>query len=86
MEEEKKKDTGKNNKSTAETFATISEDYNNVLDFLQAISVKSLRVIAAPLSLCAEKPSRVWFCRWLDKNSPHQTRLHQNTIRVSREY
>ena len=36
-----------------ETLATIADDCDNVLAFLQAVSVKSPRVLAAPLSLCA---------------------------------
>ena len=35
--------------------ATIADDYDNILAFLQAVAVKSPRVIAAPLSLCVDK-------------------------------
>ena len=37
------------------TLATIADDFDNVLAFLQAVSVKSTQVIAAPLYLCADK-------------------------------
>ena len=45
------------------TLATIADDCDDVLAFLQAVSVKSPRVIAAPLSLCADKRARVLFQR-----------------------
>ena len=50
---------------TPETLATIADAYNNVLSFLQAVSV-----IVALLSLRAEKRTRVWFRRWTDVNLP----------------
>ena len=64
VEEETKKKTGKKKKSTTEMLATTAEDCNNVLDFLQAVVVKSLRVVAVPLSLQKDKPACVWFCQW----------------------
>ena len=45
----------------AEMLASIADDCDNVLAFFQAVAVKSPRVIAAPLSLCADKRVRVWF-------------------------
>ena len=45
--------------AAAETLATIEDDCDNVLAFLQAVAVKYPRVIAAPLSLRAEKRARV---------------------------
>ena len=56
--------------ATAKTLATITDDCDNVLDFLQAVAVKSPRFIADPLSLCADKRARVWFQRWIDVNLP----------------
>ena len=50
--------------------ATITENYDDVLDFLQAVAVKSLRVTAAPLSLCAGKRARTWFFQWDETNLP----------------
>ena len=57
--------------------ATISDNCNKVLEFLQDVAVKSPLVIADPLSLCVDKHVRVWFCRWYKislsvsaKNSP----------------
>ena len=49
---------------------TIIEDYDDVLALLQAITVKSPKGIVAPLSLCADKRARVWFCCWTDINLP----------------
>ena len=49
--------------AAAETLASVAADCNDVLAFLQAIVVKSPRVIAAPLSLRADKKARVWFQR-----------------------
>ena len=59
---------GKKNKATSEMLATITDNCDEVLDFFQAVTVKLPRVIAAPLSLCAEKRVLVWFCRWSDTN------------------
>ena len=50
--------------------ATIADVRNNVLDFLQAVAVKSPRILAAPLSLHADKRVRVWFQLWTDVNFP----------------
>ena len=56
--------------AAAKTLATIAYDCDNVLAFLQAVSVKSPRVLAAPLSLCADNCARVWLQRWADVNLP----------------
>ena len=56
--------------ATAETLASIADDCDDVLAFLQAVTVKYPRVLAAPLSLCADKRARVWFQRWTDVNMP----------------
>ena len=56
--------------ATAETLAPFTVDCNDVLAFLQAVAVKSPRVIAAPLSLRAYKKARVWFKRWTDMHLP----------------
>ena len=58
--------------AAAETLATITDDCGNVLDFLQAVAVKSPRVLASSLSLCADKRAHVWFQRWKDVNLPKQ--------------
>ena len=49
--------------ASAETLATIADYFDDVLAFLQAVAIKSPRVLAAPLSLCADKRVRVWFQR-----------------------
>ena len=54
--------------AAAEMLASFAVDCNDVLVFLQAVAVKSPRVLAAPLSLCAEKRARVWFQQWTDVN------------------
>ena len=69
-EDDKTAKPGKANQATAETLTTIAYNYDDVLDFLQDIAVKSPRVIAAPLSLCAYKRARVWFRRWTDVKLP----------------
>ena len=43
------------------TLAIIVDNCDDVLAFLQAVAVKYLRILAAPLSLCADKHARVWF-------------------------
>ena len=50
---------GKVKQATAKTLATIAGNCDNVLAFLQSITFKSLRVIAAPLSLRADTRARV---------------------------
>ena len=56
--------------AVSKTLATITDDYDDVLAFLQAIAVKSPRVLAAPLSLHADKRAHVWFQLWTDVNLP----------------
>ena len=75
MESEGDKTTkiGKARQATAETLATITEDCDEVLAFLQAVSVKYPRVIADPLSLRADKRLRVWFRLWTEVNLPTST-------------
>ena len=46
-----KQKTGKNNNATNDTLGTIAEDYDGVLAFIQAVTVKSTQVISAPLSI-----------------------------------
>ena len=62
--------TGKANLATAKTLAIIAEDCDDFLAFLKAAAVKSLRVIADPLSLHADKRARVWLCCWIYINLP----------------
>ena len=54
--------------AAAKTLASIADDCDNVLAFLQAVAVESPRVLAAPLSLCMDKRVRVWFQRCTDVN------------------
>ena len=56
--------------AAAKTLASIAVDCNDVLAFLQVVAVKPYRVLAAPLSLRADKRARVWFQRWTDVNLP----------------
>ena len=56
--------------AAAKTLASIAVDCDDVLAFLQAVAVKSPRVLAAPLSLRADKRARVWFQQWTDVNLP----------------
>ena len=57
-EDEKTVTPGKAKQATAETFTTIADNCDNVLAFLQAVTVKSPQVIVSPLSLCADKRAR----------------------------
>ena len=59
---------GKARQAASNTLTTIADDCGNVLVFLQDVAVKSPRVIAAPLSLRADKRARIWFQRWADVN------------------
>ena len=61
--------------AAAETLASIADDCEDVLAFLQAVAVKYPRVLAAPLSLGAEKRAHVWFQRWTDVNLPKMPTL-----------
>ena len=69
-EDEKTTKSGKVKQATTNTLNAIAEYYVDVLAFLQAVAVKSLQVIAAPLSLRADKRARIWFCCWTDVNLP----------------
>ena len=69
-EDKKMAKPGKEKQATAKTLTTIADDCGDVLVFLQAVAVKSPRVIAAPLSPCANKRARVWFLCWTDANLP----------------
>ena len=72
---EAKANPGKAKQASAETAApktlsTITDNCDGVLAFLQAVAVKSPRVLAATLSLRTDKRARVWFQRWTDVNLP----------------
>ena len=56
--------------AAAETLASFAVNCDDVLAFLQAVAVKYPRVIAAQLSLGADKKSRVWFQRWTAVHLP----------------
>ena len=43
---------------------TIADDFDEVLDFLQAVKVKVTAVAADPLSLSTDNCARVWFRMW----------------------
>ena len=66
---------GFKNKAIAETLATISDNYNDVLAFLQAVTVKSPQITAAPLYFCANKHEHIWFHWWSDTNIPTPPKL-----------
>ena len=61
---------GKENLATTNTLATIADDFGNVLALLQAVTFKSPRVIADPLSLRTDNRACVWFRCWKDVNLP----------------
>ena len=46
--------------------ATISDNCDNVLAFLQAVAVKSPHFTAKPLPLLTDKCAHAWFCCWTD--------------------
>ena len=88
-EEETKNETVNKKQSIAKTLATITENCDDVLDFLQAVAFKSPRITAAPLSLRADKRARVWFRRWSKTNlpTPSKTDLQDHTsITVALSY
>ena len=62
--------TGKAKQATADMLTNISDDCNNVLDLIQAVTVKSKKIIAAPLYLRTDKRACVWFRRWTYVNLP----------------
>ena len=53
--------------------ATIAANCDDVLDFLQAVIVKSPWITAVPLLLCTDKCARVWFRRWAGNKLPPTT-------------
>ena len=61
--EEAKARPGNMKQAAAETLTTIEDDWDNILAFLHVVAIKYPRVIAAPLSFCADKCARVWFQR-----------------------
>ena len=67
-EDENTTKTGKAKQATAKTLATIAYDCDDVLAFLQAVTLKYPRVITDPLSLCVDKRESVWFRCWTDIN------------------
>ena len=58
-DEDAKAKPGKAMQAATKTLTTITEDCDNILAFLQAVAVKYPRVIAALLSLCADKRARL---------------------------
>ena len=83
-EEEKKTKTGKKKQATAETLATITYSYNDVLDFLQSVAIKSPQVTAATLSLCADKRAHLVLSVVFKKTSPRRPSCSHNITQVSR--
>ena len=69
---------GKAKQAAADTLNTISDDCEDVLAFLQAVAVKYPRVIAAPLSLCADKSMRLF--PTMDRRQPTQSAQDGPTI------
>ena len=55
--------------------ATITDNCDDVLNFLQDVAVKSPRVTAAPLYLCVENHERAWLRRCTDTNLPTPPKL-----------
>ena len=64
----------KKKQATTEILATITDDCDNILAFLQAVAVNSPQGTAVPLSLRADKRARVWFCWRADTNLPTPTK------------
>ena len=64
--------------------ATIADNCDDILDFIQSVAVKSPRVTAAPLSLLTEKCARVWFRRWPETNlpTPSKTAPQDHTVQT----
>ena len=75
--------TGKKTKGTTKTLATIADDCDNVLAFLQDVAVKSLRVTVAPLSLHADKHRASGSDGGQTPTSPRHPSGSHNTTRVS---
>ena len=74
-EEENITNNGKTKQDTSDMLATIADNCENVLAFLQAVTVKSPRVTTAPLSLHATKRVCVWFHQWKETNLPIPPKL-----------
>ena len=55
----------------------ITSDCNNVLSFLQAVSLKAPQVLSAPLLLRVDKRASGWFLQWADCHIK-QTFTHNN--------
>ena len=55
----------------------IAADCNNVLMFLQAVALKSQRLLVSVLSLRAYKRSTGWFCHWVDRHLKQQLTRHK---------
>ena len=55
----------------------IAADCNNVLKFLQEISLKAPQVLMLLLLLRADKRAIRWFCQWSYRNLKHHATLHR---------
>ena len=53
----------------------IAANCDNVLALLQVVALKSLQLLAEPLSLQADKRTNIWFCQWKDINLKHYATL-----------
>ena len=69
-EDTKSAKPGKAKQATAKTLATIVDNYDDLLAFLQAGAIKYARVITASLSFRADKCARIWFQCWTNGNLP----------------
>ena len=58
-EDAKLANPGKANQASAKTLTTTTDYFDNILDFLQDVAAKYPQVIAAPLSLYADKRARL---------------------------
>ena len=79
--ENKRKNITKDN---AEALANIIANCDDVSAFLQAIAVKSPRIIAYFILLCSDKHARVWFLQWPGNNLPSPTNAPQDHTGLKR--
>ena len=60
-----------------EAMVGIASQRSNILLFLQEVTLKALRVLAAPLLLRADKCATSWFHQWYDSNLKQHANLYK---------
>ena len=69
--------------TTRDGTAGIADECNDVLTFLQAVSLKAPQVLAAPLLLQVNKRASGWLCQWVERHLTQHTNHHKTRYSIT---